>query len=223
MINKFSALLASAAIATGTVATLAVAPAHAAKIKTTTTTTTGSCSLTDVTYNSGVAATSCIGELEIGSSGWAFQNDVLGNGDPLLSKLNQLFAVNYDWSFVGKDETTGKSATAFDGYSDAKTGTWSVTQPINGPFAISLKASTGFSVYLFETFDKAITSGTWATLGLLNNGGKQPNLSHISLFTASYIPPHTPTPKPVPEPGSLVALGLVASGIVMSRRRTLAN
>ncbi|TVP66447.1 MAG: PEP-CTERM sorting domain-containing protein [Nodularia sp. (in: Bacteria)] len=228
-INKFSAFLASAAIATGTI--LAAAPAYArgggsagvggggsagggGPLTIDINDSLGNCKEEDVTYGLGIAATACRGQINA-------VNDVTGNGDPLLSQLNNLFGTDYIWSFVGKDETSGANtpANGFDGFNPTNGGTWSVETPLNSPFAISVKGATGFAVYLFETFDQAITSGDWSTAALKNPGGQQAALSHISLFTTTYVPPHTPDPRSVPEPASLIALGLVAGGMVVSRRR----
>jgi hypothetical protein len=140
--------------------------------------------------------------------------------------LNNLFNVDYEWSFVGKDENPGTNtpANGFDGFSGTETGTWSFTEGLTGPFAISLKAGDGFSVYFFDNVDQLITSGDWSTEGIINNGGSQPGLSHMSLFKAevNIVPP---PPEKVPEPATIFGLGLVASGMVVARRRrrTAAN
>lgn len=200
---KFSALLASAAIATGT-----VAPAHAAQVS-------GVCLVSDVTANGIGNATACRGEIETET----FGNDVTGNdGNPLKDQLNTLFGTSYTWNFVRKDETNGNQGL-FDGYAsgDAKSGNWSANPALNGPFAISVKGGTGFAVYLFDNITQAVTSGTWSTLGLRNDNGpgNQPGISHISLFAAQT----GGNPTPVPEPTTIFGLGLLASGVVMARRR----
>jgi hypothetical protein len=182
---------------------------------------TAECNLSDVTANilGGVAnADACVGEYETNSDEWDFNNDVLGNGDPLLSKLNELFKVDYEWSFVNKDESTGANA-GLDGFAGAKSGTWSVDEPLEGPFAISLKGSDGFSVYLFDSLTQAVSSGTWTTLGLENNGGRQPNLSHFSLFAAKAPICTENCDTEVPEPGLAIGLGAMALGAIKARKR----
>ncbi len=182
---------------------------------------TADCALSDVTANliSGtVDATACVGELEIGDTEWDYNNDVLGDGNPLLSELNNLFDVNYDWTFVNKDENSGSNA-GFDAFSTTKSGTWSVDSALDGPFAISLKAGTGFSVYLFDNLTQAVSSGTWSTLGIENDGGKQPNLSHISLFKTTTSTCTDCEPNPVPEPGLAIGLGAMALGAIKARKR----
>ena len=179
----------------------------------------GQCDLSDVQYFLGetlIDASDCKGELELGAG----ENDVTGGGDPLLSNLNSLFGTNYNWSFVNKDESTGTNA-GLDGFSGTQSGSWSVSTPLTGPFAISLKASTGYSVYLFEDLTEAVSSGVWSTVALLTNGGgggNQPNLSHFSLFTApgTVCTEDCPT---VPEPGLAIGLGAMALGAIKARKR----
>jgi hypothetical protein len=203
MKNTAAKLLGSVFLATGVASAVMIAPAHAL---------TGVCSVNNVKYNSGgIAATACRGELETNSIAWPENNDVTGSGQPLLGRLNTLFNRNYDWSFVGKDEVgvVPSASGGFDGYSNAQVGTWTVTEALTGPFAISVKGSDGFAVYLFENLNQAVTSGTWSTAGLLNNGGRQPNLSHISLFKV----------RSVPEPATIIGLGVIAAGMLVARRR----
>lgn len=183
---------------------------------------TGSCSFTDVQYFLGedkIDATNCVGEIELDNG----ENDVTGGGDPLLSQLNTLFGTSYNWSFVNKDESTGTNA-GLDGFSNTQSGEWSVSTPLTGPFAISLKASTGYAVYLFDNLTEAVSSGVWDTAALLTNGGgggNQPTLSHFSLFTApgTVCTEDCGPDTDVPEPGLAIGLGAMALGAIKARKR----
>ncbi|MEA5516816.1 PEP-CTERM sorting domain-containing protein [Nodularia sp. UHCC 0506] len=210
MINKFSAVLASAAIATGTVATLATAPAHAA-----------TCNVSNVTLG-GLNANACEG---------SFSGNDTGNSSTLLNDLNNgLFSVgaNVTWDLIGKSDEGPIDLIAANG---SNTGAWSLTEEIVNSglstFAISLKAGPRYSVYLFQDIDFTATglAGMFNTIGVDLNGNRSAgkDLSHASLFRANVVT--TPDTTSVPEPASLVALGLVAGGMVVSRRRrrTLPN
>jgi PEP-CTERM motif len=93
-------------------------------------------------------------------------------------------------------------------------GTLSFDTPITGWFAITLKASNQFSMYLFDGGVAGISSIDYSTLGTaVNNQGKAQNLSHASLWGGSAVA------APVPEPGTyaLFFAGLAVVGW-MSRR-----
>lgn len=209
--SVFSTLLVGSSFTVGTIVANLAAPAHAITL--------GTCSNADVKYTSGsnqISASACSGELETNSTDWPFNNDVTGSGNPLRDRLNNLFGTSYNWSLVRKDEQAGNQGT-FDGFSSAQSGNWSVSPSINGPFAISLKASNGFAVYLFDNITQAVTSGIWSTAGIRNSGGNQPNLSHISLFTA----PATAVPEPITMLG--IGVGIVGGGVLKQKYGKKAN
>ncbi len=89
----------------------------------------------------------------------------------------------------------------------ATSGTW--TAPNSVAF-LSVKASTDFKVFDIM----GATSGSWDTLGILNGGGKQPDLSHLSFWA---IDPGNQVP--LPAAAWLFISGLGALG-VLRRQQT---
>ena len=66
------------------------------------------------------------------------------------------------------------------------------------------------SIDLFDFYEKGISNKFPDTLGLRNNGGNQPDLSHISAYYTLGDTDPNPPHKSVPEPATSVALGLFA-------------
>ncbi|AFY99586.1 PEP-CTERM sorting domain-containing protein [Calothrix sp. PCC 6303] len=169
------------------------------------------CSTNNISLGS-ISATACEGPI----SG----NDTGAQGT-LLDKLNNnLFSssigTGVQWSLAGKSDDTNPFAITAGSNS---TGTWGLGAPLSSnTFVVSLKSSNAYSAYLFKDYDfsQGLT-GIFNTIGVALNGsgtaGK--DLSHASLFVSNIAPPHAS----VPEPASLVALGLVATGIATVRRR----
>lgn len=200
MKNKFFHLSASVLLATGIGGAFATAPAHAV-----------SCSTSNISLG-GIDATACAG---------AFSGNDTGAGNPLETLLDDgLFASSVgtaDWTLLAKSDEPNTLFTADNG---STTGNWSLSQALSSnTFVVSLKASNSYSAYLFKDYDfsQGLT-GIFNTIGVsVNNRGNAQALSHASLFVSNII--SNPNPQPVPEPATLLGLGLVASGIVISRRR----
>lgn len=157
----------------------------------------GTCLVTDVTLNLG-NADDCAG---------AFS----GNDDP--AEIDGLFG--YDWTFAAKDDSPG-SGSAVSDYGVSVTaglsGTWSISNLLGyETILVVLKGATEFSTYLFE--DAAAGTGTFSTAALSNNGGRQPALSHLSVYVTG-----TPSEVPVPAAGLLLAGALAGLGIAKRRK-----
>ena len=88
-------------------------------------------------------------------------------------------------------------------------GTWDVIDDnVSIPY-MTVKASNSFALY---QFNPAQNTGDWTTANITNQGGQQPGLSHLSLWTAPITA--------VPEPGSwlLIGAGLIALGYFRQRK-----
>lgn len=81
--------------------------------------------------------------------------------------------------------TNGGLTVAYD--PDLKTGTWATTDPIE--FYTVKGGSVEFALYWMEG---GATSGCWTTQEILNNGGNQPGISHLSTWNP--LTPVVPAP-----------------------------
>lgn len=123
------------------------------------------------------------------------------------------------WSYLGTTKA-GESSGPFSSVPGAMTGTLTLDAPIQGHFAIALKSSTNFSLYLYEGGLNGLGNVPFTTVGTsINRNMLEQQLSHASLYT--YTLPHSMITTPVPEPGTyalmLAGLGLV--GYAVRRRR----
>ncbi len=115
-----------------------------------------------------------------------------------------------DGTFDGQTFTVNLDA-------DGKSGTWSTSFDVD---AIVIKG--GAKEYLLVVFDTPQTSGNWCTNGcdimgttvdeILNGGGKNPGLSHITLF--GFV-------AAVPEPSTWIMMltGFAFTGFACRRRQ----
>lgn len=237
MKTTLSKIIGSTILATGVAVSLMAAPAQAGDIKGGGSSSTGGggggndtggtlskCSTSDISLGGSlgtlVKATDCDGA----SSG----NDT-GSGNPLLTRLQKdgLFAENFTknqtvtWSDGGKSEEGQTGLFGFNAKYDFSEGNWGfTTKPTFNTFVVSLKSNDFYSAYLFKDYDwtKGLT-GVFNTIGVsTNKQGKAQALSHASLFAAN-VTTVTPPPVEVPEPATLVGLGLAFGGMLASRRR----
>ncbi len=79
----------------------------------------------------------------------------------------------------------------------------------------SVKGGDSFSAYLW---DGETTSGTFNTQGIVNGGGKAPDLSHISFYyrNETYSNPNT---TPVPTPAAILPVLTALFGVAAKRKR----
>jgi hypothetical protein len=94
-------------------------------------------------------------------------------------------------------------------------GTWSTTQDAE---YITIKAANGYALYYLGASGE--TSGSWTTDGLLNNGGQQPTVSHVDLWS---VAPSSavPEPKMTLLLAATLLLGVLVSRRVARRRATM--
>lgn len=110
-----------------------------------------------------------------------------------------------DLMLLGKDGDPGLTATSGDG---GYSGTWNSASDLVG--WITVKAANSFII--FEVTPGSM-SGIWDTLGILNKGGQQPTLSHISFWKGPEVIEN------VSETGSLAIILFGLGGLLVARRR----
>ena len=118
---------------------------------------------------------------------------------------------------AGGDEGPGLTAS-FDLVTGAgSSGTWSV-QSFGGYEYAALVVKGGSVSWVAYLLDLSNLGGVWSTRDLVNGGGKQPDLSHMSLYVGGTRTDAPPPAIPLPATG-LLFLGALA-GLFGLRRRT---
>lgn len=219
MFRNSTKAIAATLLTTGLLVGTGLSASAAPVVRTTTCSAASAQDPSTPTGNNAVAAnisggllgyTACVGPLAKDTYG---PNDVLGDGNPLLSHLDELFPGSTNWSFIGKVNNGGPASNGFNwttagnGY-----GSWSYAPGFNAgdSFALSLKTATSFSVYYFQDIAEAVTSGLWSTIGvdLDGSGNAGKDLSHAALFRIAGTP--TTPPTKTPEPATFLGLGFLA-------------
>lgn len=112
--------------------------------------------------------------------------------------------VDVDTVSAGGSKTEGDLTVSWA--TGGLSGTWSTAgsePPVNVEF-YSVKGATEFALYYL---DPAVQNGDWTTAHLLNNGGNQPAISHLSVT-------YTDASHPVPEPATMALLFTGLIGVV---------
>ncbi len=140
-----------------------------------------------------------------------------GGGDPLAAVQAAITSATgvapVGLSLYGKSDSNA-GLFALTGVSPAaQSGTWNVLDDSVLIKYITVKAANSFALYEFS--GQGTNSGAFTTLGLLNNGGNRPGVSHISFWQAS-------TPA-VPEPATwaMMIFGFAGIGFSMRRRANI--
>ena len=126
------------------------------------------------------------------------------------------------WTYLGTTDA-GSTSGPFGYVPGTITGALTFDSPMTGFFALALKSSTKFSIYLFDGGVGGLSGIDFTTIGTsLNKRGIAQDLSHASLYDFAPATPPPPPVTPTPEPGTLVLMlaGLMGLGVVVRRRKT---
>lgn len=155
-----------------------------------------------------------VGDGCVSAQGDGFYSNA-GGGDPeakVEEAILQATGVAVDIALFGASDSNPSffTFTPNDGASltVSTNGSWSVN---NGTWIsyITIKGSNSFALY---SLSPATASGIYTTLGLLTNGGQQPDVSHIRFWT-------TGSNTAVPEPATAAMLALGAGAVLRRRNR----
>ncbi|MBD1911634.1 PEP-CTERM sorting domain-containing protein [Leptolyngbya sp. FACHB-16] len=179
--------------------------------QTSTSLTQTACSVTNVSGSTAagtVFASACQGPISGNDTG--AQGTAEGSLD---AGLFQSLVGSGDWSLGGKSDG-GSNTYGFFANNNNSQGSWGFSSPFSGSFALSLKAGTSYSLYLFNNVSN-FTTGSFNTIGVALDGSGRAGrgLSHASLFV--FKPSQTsgggggqPVPEPLTVLGTVMAAGM---------------
>lgn len=162
----------------------------------------------------------------------AAANDCYGvvNANDTAAALNAL-KWGSGWSLGAKDNIGGSDSSntvlgiTFSVVATAgKSGSWTVNGTGPGlPTTLDLigvlKGSNNYAAFFFDNvaFDGS-SGGNWS-ISFVNNGGRIPDLSHLSVYVRAGDPGGGTPPQAIPEPASIALAGLAMLGAGLASRR----
>lgn len=143
-----------------------------------------------------------------------------------MNTLPRAFGATEDWKSIEKIELPATTGTYFSitFNSNKKSGTWVLDAGYKFDptkmYAFAIKGGNGKNgianiVYLMDT---KFRKGTWNTIGLVNPGGNQPELSHIALLGTGDL-----TAVPLPAAAYLFGSALLGMAGIGYRRKNKAS
>ncbi|TAF54966.1 MAG: hypothetical protein EAZ61_04860 [Oscillatoriales cyanobacterium] len=134
--------------------------------------------------------------------------------------IDTLFGIDWNDNEILKaeDSTGWFDGDLSIGGGGATSGTWTLSQAFVDAYdslMFVIKGGTSYSAYLW---DGTSTSGTWNTNGIVNSAGRNPGISHFSVYGVACTENCGPDTD-VPEPGLAIGLGAMALGAIKARKR----
>jgi hypothetical protein len=152
-------------------------------------------------------STSC--QTVYGNNDSANAMNVFGSGSGVFNTTG--------WLLVDKSGDNNVKVAPFNLVSSpdgAKSGIWSVAS-FGGYTKAALVLKGGSEAWVAYMIDISKLSGLWSTQDIRNGGGRQPNLSHMTLYVSDFV-----APVPVPAAGLLLLGALGMFGAAGRRKRT---
>ncbi|MEB3272259.1 MAG: PEP-CTERM sorting domain-containing protein [Prochlorothrix sp.] len=113
------------------------------------------------------------------------------------------------WGYDSDDKSDADGNGVFTSNPGGSSGTLSFDSPMYGIFAVALKASTYYSIFVFDGGTTGISSFDFTTDGVAINNDDGAGLSHATFYSYNAVP------EPLTLLGTAAALGM---GVVMRRR-----
>lgn len=143
-----------------------------------------------------------------------------GGGDSLAAVQAAIFSATgvapANLSLYGKSDDNPALFALTGVTSGDLSGTWDVLNNAINIKYVTVKAANSFTLY--ELAGAGANSGVFSTLGMLNKGGQQPGVSHLSFWQSDVAA--------VPEPSTwammLLGFGLIG-GVMRARPKTRVN
>jgi hypothetical protein len=141
------------------------------------------------------------------------------NQDIDAGSESPLFDITWGEEILKAESETGWNDGALSIINGGATsGEWSLTQEFADAYEslmFVIKGGTSYSAYLW---DGKSTSGTWNTIGIINNANQNPGISHFSVYGVACTSNCGPDTD-IPEPGLAIALGAMALGAIKARKQ----